>query len=112
MHAYPGGRRLGEVRCPQRGAIPLLGIHARAKHSAVIRQGAGHSDKSAFASGEVDTTVERRQLALSIEEIRQRKIFQSHAIATAGRPFRQRTKIAEWRAECRLFRQPAKANAL
>lgn len=112
MHCYPGGRRLGEVRCPQRGAIPLLGIHARAKHSAVVRQGAGHPDEGAFAPGEVDAAAERWQLALPVEEIRQREIFQSHAIATAGRPFWQRTKIAEWWTECRLFRQPAKANAL
>lgn len=112
MHSYAGGRRLGEVRRPQRGAIPLLGVHARAKHSAVVRQGAGHADEGAVAPGEVDAAAERRQLALPVKEIRQREILQSYATATAGRPFRQRTKIAERRAECRLLRQPSEADAL
>lgn len=112
MHSYAGGRRFGEVWHPQRGAIPLLGVHARAKHSAVVRQGAGHADESAVAPGEVDAAAERRQLALPVKEIRQREILQPYDTPTASRPFRQRTEIAERRTECRLLRQSTEADAL
>lgn len=112
VHAYPGGRCLGEIRCPERGTVSLLGIHARTKHPAVIRQGARHADQGAVATGEVDAAAERRQLTLPVKEIRQREIFQPYATATTGCPFRQRTEIAERWTECSLFRQPAEADAL
>lgn len=62
---------LGKIQRPQRGAISLLGIYARAEHPAVIRQRVGHIDEGAVTprSVKVDAAA-GEQFALPFEEIR------------------------------------------